>query len=515
MNNLFDYDELYKRVKTQLRAQFPLISAQELEARIASTVDKLLNQSPPNEELPKNQFDHIPMLKYPTLHPETPYIEEHKKYYDAVAPKEKFAQNRSNYIGIEGMTKRQKNYYFYWRNEVRKGNYIKTDDNYILILGIEYVYGIGYQTPEEPFEKLKLLYQNYQDKFNKIDYYLYPWICHFALFHNLELESFLSAYSPHYHSVFTFNTALEIQAEKDPSNLSPYFLDVISRFDIDRSRLPQNLLLEAASYSISQLDEYTHQFKKTGFLNHFSSAQRKTVTSTLFPHVPDLDTEEFSFKVRNFLSNKKFVTNVTEIIRLTENTLRTFHNIRGRLQKIMLDQEVQEIITQALNEKYNPNYIPPVPLPPEQISLDFKQIDSLRDQSNAVRDALEVQESPPLNSLILEKIPESPKPDTSPSHSLPEELNSLPSPWLALYQDLDPAHKQALHLILSEKNPRSALQQLADQHFSMVETFIDDINNIALTHLDDIILELKDNTPLILEEYQSPLENLAPFLSQS
>ena len=107
-------------------------------------------------------------------------------YYDYKCPKSDFAPFYSYKPQYSQMTAEQKKYYFYWRDEVRRGRYIKTDYSYIYL----YVYEI-LNLPEkcDAKEGLKLLcdvWTAYRRELPRIDQSFALWVQDYCLVYGLE-----------------------------------------------------------------------------------------------------------------------------------------------------------------------------------------------------------------------------------------------------------------------------------------------------------------------------------------
>ena len=107
-------------------------------------------------------------------------------YYDYKCPKSDFAPFYSYKPQYSQMTAEQKKYYFYWRDEVRRGRYIKTDYSYIYL----YVYEI-LNLPEKcaAEDGLKLLcdvWTAYRRALPRIDQCFALWVQDYCLVYGLE-----------------------------------------------------------------------------------------------------------------------------------------------------------------------------------------------------------------------------------------------------------------------------------------------------------------------------------------
>ncbi len=117
-------------------------------------------------------------------------------YFDYKTAKCEFAQFYSYMPQYSQLTQSQKNYYFYWRDEIRHGRYIKSDYSYIYL----YVYEILNLPDKIPAEEgIKLLcaiWREYRQALPRLDNYLSIWVEDYCLVHRLpppinELSSIL------------------------------------------------------------------------------------------------------------------------------------------------------------------------------------------------------------------------------------------------------------------------------------------------------------------------------------
>lgn len=70
---------------------------------------------------------------------------------------------------------------------------------------------------------------------------------------------------------------------------------------------------------------------------------------------------------------------------------------------------------------------------------------------------------------------------------------------------LSPAHSDALRAILSEEDCQSELERIAEESFTMPEMLIDDINETTNQILNDILIDVFDGRPQVLDQYKAEL----------
>lgn len=71
---------------------------------------------------------------------------------------------------------------------------------------------------------------------------------------------------------------------------------------------------------------------------------------------------------------------------------------------------------------------------------------------------------------------------------------------------LTPVQIETLYIILSQDDPLSKLEQIAEEAMTMPEILIDEINDVATQFLDDILLDALGDAPCILEQYEPELK---------
>ncbi|MEK4175217.1 TerB N-terminal domain-containing protein [Aeribacillus sp. FSL K6-1305] len=96
-------------------------------------------------------------------------------------PKAKFVPFMQYYPTFRSLDDNQKNWYFYWREEVLKGRYIDTDLSYIYLFAYELINYTFNQKTSFNVSMLVRLYNNYKERFPSLSRYLPEWIGHMLL----------------------------------------------------------------------------------------------------------------------------------------------------------------------------------------------------------------------------------------------------------------------------------------------------------------------------------------------
>jgi hypothetical protein len=106
-------------------------------------------------------------------------------YWDYKTDKCEFAPFYSYMPQYSQLTTQQKQYYFYFRDMVRRGKFIKSDYSYLYLLVYEILNMPDYLKPEEGVILLCKLWREYRNVLPKIDSYFATWIQDYCLIHKL------------------------------------------------------------------------------------------------------------------------------------------------------------------------------------------------------------------------------------------------------------------------------------------------------------------------------------------
>lgn len=106
-------------------------------------------------------------------------------YYDVHGSPSPFVPFYSFMPQYQQMSREQKDYYFYWRDEVRAGRYIRTDVSYVYLYAYEIINLPEKCSAEEGLRKLLLLWKTYRKELRGIDKYFSVWIQDFCLIYRL------------------------------------------------------------------------------------------------------------------------------------------------------------------------------------------------------------------------------------------------------------------------------------------------------------------------------------------
>lgn len=109
-----------------------------------------------------------------------------KVNFDCRGEKCDFVQFYSYLPQYSQLTPSQKNYYFYWRSEVRRGKYPKSDYSYVYLFVYEIINLPDLVPPNTGLGLLMNIWREYRSTLPRIDLYFSMWVRDYCLLHRLE-----------------------------------------------------------------------------------------------------------------------------------------------------------------------------------------------------------------------------------------------------------------------------------------------------------------------------------------
>lgn len=255
-------------------------------------------------------------------------------YYEYKTEKCEFAPYYSYMPQYSQLTLPQKQYYFYWRDMVRQGRFIKSDYSYLYLFVYEILNLPDKLPPREGIVLLCKLWREYRDDLPRIDANFAVWIQDYCLVHELscpmdEISEFIfdvisvSSFKEFYLS------EVGMAADAGTDAMVAYLSDY--DFRKGKFRTPENkvaytkYMLSAMSRVIFALmndDEPVYDISKTSIL------ERDAFPRSLCTHAVKC---RLKIKYAPLSQDLKLRSIVTMAVRYTENKLRANLGVKSRL----------------------------------------------------------------------------------------------------------------------------------------------------------------------------------------
>lgn len=414
------------------------------------------------------------------------------------------------------LSKGQQHWYFYWRDQIRQGQYPATDLAYIFMHAPELVHLIGANGPDEAYQQLHALWLNYRGQHPKIEPYLLSWMLSLVTVYDCKVSS---------RDVLRAPEAFDFTVSTAPDVLLTQYVDGNLR------ELPIALLEKYVDHNIQRSSFYTPEHESLvqrvipAAIDIINKHHANNGNGSLFAQQAgapviielkrcwradqtflDWPTQLYFEDVPAYSQNQKLRCYLTNIVKYTENKLREEKSFRGRLQVQGLDHNTRALLDRLIS--HNGHVISPPPTVPK-IEIDLTKVERLRAESEEVLSMLQIEEEAiieesittpnPLTDLqpvqpVIEASEQEPIIDTEKVVESEDEI------WIEFAQALEPYQAETLAAIFDGKDPKAAIRNIAMAQFLMPTMLIDGINELAQDILGDILIESADE-PRLVDDY--------------
>ncbi len=463
------------------------------------------------------------------------FVELAKTDVNRYQKKAKFEPFRAISPHYERMSESQANWYFYWRDQVRKGNYLDTDKGYLLLHVFELINNIGVKNALDGYLQLRQLWLAYRDALPGIDYLLLGWLADYVIINpcSIDVRQIYTDDAALEYTLAAFPDLLvEFYLEKPLSEMPLFLIQELIDYDLLKSKFfnseHRDILVSTIPKVLEQVNQHMVKSNNEGIFERFRPRSSITITREPFKNALYAGTvEEVTLiTILPYTLREPLKYLLTGIVKHTENKLREKHKFRGRLRNYSVEAEVDKVIQRVIN-------------PPKQVQkvkIDLTEIERLREESDEVFELLQVEEeeaqiSPlisdeashqatnQLTEQVNTEITTEKAPDVSPQvasdATITDDISvnrstfeSLPEEWAEFATQLSPYHFEALEAIVTESDTSEKLNEIAQAQATMPSMIIDGLNEIALEAIGDIIIEAFPTPHVIEEDYVEALREM-------
>ncbi|MCG7382224.1 TerB N-terminal domain-containing protein [Paenibacillus sp. ACRRY] len=472
---------------------------------------------PERSTIPHRQF-HSSQTGGSILSSEKRFVEEARQLEEAEGEPAPFVPFMSYWPTYGVMNESQREWYLYWRSEVRQRRFPDTDLSYVFVHTYELINGVGWRDPQAGFDQLKQLWIHYRVRNPQLDMYMQEWLVDYTLVHQLdmplsEILDISSGYLPAEIQDMEMQRILQNRISDVSLNLLRRYYDydiTLSKFYRDGG---QEVLEEFIPKVMVLVDSYLLRTRQEGIANQFIQGKPRTTERVLFRKAVYDDTLYGKTVPLSYVpvgENSDFVQLVTRIFRCTENKCRELLGFRGRLRGKTLEPELAGLIERYLDKVYAAKQAEAAEKP--MIRIDPEKLTSLQQESEYVRQALTIEEdvdqAKEAAPFEHQALPEPAKVIATSATSVrlqweEESAGDLDEDWLHLADQLAPQHVLAIYALLGEK-PDTELNRVAEQYGTMPALLLDEINDLAMETIGDLLIE----SDRIVSEYMNVFEHV-------
>ncbi len=415
------------------------------------------------------------------------------------------------------MSRAQLEWYLWWRERFRNGEALATDYSYVLLYAYELINLSERLAPTLVQAELLRLWESYREIYHQLDGYLSEWICDHSLLHRLTLPSDV----PHklIASAMTHCTLKEFYFFSDASSgYAGALLAFCNNYDYKKSKfyadenkpIFDRVMPSAINLVIDSFSRDGKLFVQSRMDD--SRVTRNAYTGALCAYSikRNIEVEYCSFSRSNEL--RYFIT---DVVKYTENALRTRLSIRSRLSVYSIPPRIREMIDRHLQE-----ILPEMPRSTKAKrenteSLAYEKRYDLPQSALSLAHAAEIEQASwETTGRLLEAFDDaevenlnSPLPveETVTLEAESEEPNGD-----AASEKLRP-YTEFLRAAL--QGDISAEDWIAKNTGKMLDALADEINEIAAVETGDILLEENGSGYAVIEDYREWVESLLSCIS--
>lgn len=288
-----------------------------------------------------------------------------ERYFQALSERERFLLDMRKYADVtkdrvesvdffqywpsyKGLSHAQKYWYFYWRTEIRNGNYLNTSLSYIYIYIYELLSCIGEDSPQACYDRLIRLWGAYRGEYPNLDNYLYDWTYDFCSIHHLDYTITIDKNLRYFRKRFMIDKLISEQEGKEKFKLSFYTIDAICNYAITKSKFYEehkSLLQEAIPRAVELVNAIYINREGKNFLEMYPEYKEKK--HEYFGFISAICADQYmrlECAYKPYSTNIAFVQNIYEIARVTQNTFMCLYKVGNNRPKMSLDINISTLI---------------------------------------------------------------------------------------------------------------------------------------------------------------------------
>lgn len=242
---------------------------------------------------------------------------------------------------------------------------------------------------------------------------------------------------------------------------------------------------EAIPRVVALADAMLIKNKGKGILETYGPKRTKQQSYYAFQSANCINANKrINVSVKGYTSSQKLRSYINELVRYAENVLRELYGSRGRLRGVEIDDETAKMVKAFLIKEYSPKKTTTEVPKKAEVNLDFNNINELRNQSDAVRDALEVSDDSAEQKELLTDI-----------DVVKTIFGLIPQYCRSLINEL---HSNSWEI----------------NYDSSIQPSVDKINEISLKYLACAILVVEENHLLLEDDYRDEFEFIYNHLDE-
>lgn len=438
---------------------------------------------------------------------------------------------------FQHLDKRQLSWYFYWRGQVLKGNYLDTDLSYIFVFVYEL---LNYSfNPHAAFNVSMLthLYHNYKDRHPKLTHYLTEWISDLLLELG-ETELAHEWVNRQIEPPFLYKMLQDQEKPLNKISITIWKRYIHSYRETKFFGEHKNKIYKTFKESIPLLQSCYEKGGKTLIGKWFEESIRSYSRPTFASAVMGREYLNIEVPEIYIVETKALNEVVTNLFRLSENIVRkqSGENREIKVDKSVLPKELEELMlnpphmnrfkeVQTRDETMQGSSIPKRPKEETaktssrvNLKFDWEEIDQKNKDLERIKNQIETLEddgetlsdTSATDENELRETEIEPKTATSQTVALSDVFNTNDSEdeFDDLVEELTSLEEEFLLLFKENQLSKPKANDFLKSRGLMLSVFLSELNEKADEFIDDVLVEENDDVIELIEDYEDILSQL-------
>lgn len=261
-----------------------------------------------------------------------------------------------DYEAYRHMTKEKRDWYLYWRTQLRKGIFLDTDFAYIHCYITEIINGIGGHRPQEIFETLEKIYFRYSETYEDLNCIVPELLFDISILNNYPFSDITIGNLKQFSNYYSFKKNYIVdRLLKDKEKVLPLeVLNILSNnyvkncslykkcFDIFNNIVP-NIVRKVC------IEKPNGKYLFACVEKRVSGKNVKPYEKIYYCH----QVSDFNSSVKDYINSDNLKNAISNIIKFTVNILNKIYNQSSNISGINLDDETKDYIMSVLEKDYN------------------------------------------------------------------------------------------------------------------------------------------------------------------
>jgi len=452
---------------------------------------------------------------------------------------------------FDKLNKKQKEWYFYWRHQALKGNYLDTDLSYIILFVYELLNYSFNESAAFNASMMVKLHENYSERVPKLGNYLPNWLADFLYElgeNDLAKEWDNRNYEGNYGGIYVQLVQRANELEKISFTLwKPYIRNYRETEFFQKNK---NKVYKVFKESTPLL-QHAYETQSTRLIDEWFKLIEGKQNRYLFASavMGRKSSREYFVETKEYRPTEKMFDDITNLFRLSENVTRL---LNGEKRQIKVDEEKlpeglkDEMMNRFSNKKgedvksrfkkvqdrQNEESGSKIPKPegamiepqevPATFTLDLERIEELKQESNELQtvfeERFEEEDVPEVENVVVQDQKHEPS-VVEPIAIEPEKTQPQISPFdlfstngaiddTSFINSLGDIEKEFLLGFQEGRRLVLDAQQFIKSKGAMPGTFIDTLNEKAMEFLEENMLERDGEEYEIFEDFIYIIEKL-------